>query len=117
VWVAEKVQCPLDPTKPWEFSDEQPHLHQVGGEVSEPKAIFNPKPNLTETEGFDPRTIPVVEAVINKDGAVERIGALRGSGPPLDAAVDAIKKWRFEPATLNGEPVCVVYIMTVFIHY
>ncbi len=29
------------------------------------------------------------------------------------AAVDAIKKWRFEPATLHGKPVAVYYNLTV----
>ncbi len=29
------------------------------------------------------------------------------------AAVDAVKKWRFKPATLNGRPVNVYYVLTV----
>jgi protein TonB len=30
-----------------------------------------------------------------------------------EAAVDAIKQWRFKPATLNGRPVTVYYNLTV----
>ena len=34
--------------------------------------------------------------------------------PPLDqAAVDAVKRWKFKPATLNGKPVDVYYNLTV----
>ena len=30
-----------------------------------------------------------------------------------ESAVDAIKTWRFKPATLNGKPVMVYYNLTV----
>jgi TonB family protein len=29
------------------------------------------------------------------------------------AAADAVKKWKFKPATLNGKPVAVIYNLTV----
>jgi outer membrane biosynthesis protein TonB len=30
-----------------------------------------------------------------------------------EKAVEAVRKWRFEPATLNGEPVAVYYNFTL----
>ncbi len=30
-----------------------------------------------------------------------------------EAAVEAVPKWRFEPATLEGNPVAVYYLVTV----
>jgi outer membrane biosynthesis protein TonB len=29
------------------------------------------------------------------------------------AAADAVRNWRFKPATLNGRPVTVYYVLTV----
>lgn len=35
-------------------------------------------------------------------------------GPEFDkAAIDAIKKWTFEPAKLNGQPVAVLINVTI----
>ncbi|MCP4656686.1 MAG: hypothetical protein GY856_14835 [bacterium] len=33
-----------------------------------------------------------------------------------EAAVEAVTRWRFEPATVGGEPVEVLYILTVTFH-
>lgn len=45
-----------------------------------------------------------VEAVIGPDGKVKSARALQG--PPLlrQAAADAVKKWMYQPAMLNGQP-------------
>ena len=49
----------------------------------------------------------VLQAVISKDGTVESLQVLEG--PPLlqQAAVDAVKTWKYRPYLLNGEPVAV----------
>jgi TonB family protein len=46
-----------------------------------------------------------LSAVIGKDGRIEKVEVL--SGPPLlrQAAIDAVKQWRYSPNLLNGEPV------------
>jgi protein TonB len=47
----------------------------------------------------------VLQATISKTGAIENLRVI--SGPPLlqDAAMDAVKTWRYRPYLLNGEPV------------
>jgi periplasmic protein TonB len=56
----------------------------------------------------------IVEAIIDKDGKVTNVRVLKGLPMGLDqAAVDAVKNWRFRPATLNGRPVSVYYSLTV----
>jgi TonB family protein len=49
--------------------------------------------------------IVVVEAVVNKQGAVDSLRIV--SGPPMlqSAALDAMKSWRYRPYLLNGAPV------------
>jgi protein TonB len=55
----------------------------------------------------------IVEAVIGENGAVRDVRVLR-SIPLLDqAAVDAVRQWRFTPTLLNGEPVPIVMNVTV----
>ena len=52
----------------------------------------------------------VAEAVIDPAGAVSETRVLRGIAPELDqAALDALGRWRFEPATRHGEPVADTY--------
>ena len=59
--------------------------------------------------------VVILEAVIDAQGRVASATVLR-SIPLLDqAAVDAVRQWRFTPARLNGEAVPVV--MTVTVHF
>jgi TonB family protein len=49
---------------------------------------------------------------VNADGSVGVVEVMESSNPRLgfeDAAMEAIKQWRFEPARENGEPVDSVY--------
>lgn len=59
--------------------------------------------------------IVIVEAVIGVDGRVESAKVLR-SVPLLDqAALDAVREWRYTPGMLNG--VAVPIIMTVTVNF
>jgi periplasmic protein TonB len=54
-----------------------------------------------------------LHAIIARDGSIESLTVI--SGPPLlaGAAVDAVKRWRYRPYYLNGEPVEVETFITV----
>jgi protein TonB len=57
----------------------------------------------------------ILEAIIDDDGAVQRLKVLR-SIPLLDkAAMDAVDQWRYSPVILNGRPVPV--ILTVVLSF
>jgi protein TonB len=88
---------------------------QVGGDVLAPTKLNAPDPQYTEiARKARVQGVVIVQAIISKDGRVENVKVLKGLGMGLDqAAVDAIKKWTFEPATLNGKPVAVYYNLTV----
>jgi periplasmic protein TonB len=51
--------------------------------------------------------IVVLQATISKGGLIENIRVI--SGPPMlqQAALDAVRSWRYKPYLLNGEPVDV----------
>jgi len=58
--------------------------------------------------------VVILEAVITKEGNVAKVRVLRGVYPVLDqSAVNAVQKWRYKPATLNGKPVKVYSTITV----
>jgi TonB family protein len=78
---------------------------RVGGEIREPRKIFDVKPvypadaNAAGLEGDI-----YIEAVVTRDGSVA--GARVVQGVPLlnTAALEAVRQWRFTPTTLNGVP-------------
>ena len=47
----------------------------------------------------------VLRAVISRDGAIENLQVLSGHPMLVQAAVDAVRQWRYRPYVLNGEPV------------
>ena len=87
----------------------------VGGDVSPPEKISAPQPQYTEiARKARIQGVVIVQAIIDKDGNVTNVKLLKGLPMGLgEAALDAIKKWRFRPATLNGKPVAVYYNLTV----
>lgn len=88
---------------------------RVGGKIKEPKKLFEVKPVYPEIarkariEG-----VVILECTIDKGGNVKNIKVLRGLPMGLtEAAVNAVKQWRYEPSTLNGKPVEVLMTVTV----
>jgi TonB family protein len=47
----------------------------------------------------------VVSAKVNKNGTVSDVRVLSGNPVLGDAAVDAVKRWRYKPATSDGVPI------------
>jgi protein TonB len=47
----------------------------------------------------------VLQATISKTGSIENLRVV--SGPPMlqQAAMDAVRQWRYRPYLLNGDPV------------
>jgi len=94
---------------------EGPIRFVVGGNITEPKKISGPNPVYPEAaRRARIQGVVVLECTIGKDGRVQSVKDLRGLPLGLtETAVDAVNKWRFEPSTLNGKPVEVLYILTV----
>jgi protein TonB len=58
----------------------------------------------------------VLQATISRDGTIQNLRVV--SGPPLlqQAALDAVRSWRYKPYSLNGEPVAVETTVNVVFH-
>ena len=57
--------------------------------------------------------VVILEAVIAEDGSVQDVRVLRSKALLDDAAVEAVRQWRFTPTLLGGQPVPVVMTVTV----
>jgi protein TonB len=87
----------------------------VGGDVKPPEKISAPQPQYTEiARKARIQGVVIVQAIIDKQGVVTNVKVLKPLPMGLDqAAAEAIKSWKFKPATLNGKPVAVYYNLTV----
>jgi protein TonB len=88
---------------------------RVGGDVLAPKKISGTDPVYTEpARKARVQGIVILEAIIDANGNVTDLRVLKGLPLGLeDAAVNAVKRWKFQPGTLNGRPVPVYYNLTV----
>jgi TonB family protein len=89
--------------------------YRVGGAVTRPELISKTTPVYTElARKARVMGVVILEAVIDEAGDVADLRVLKGLPMGLDqAAVEAVKNWKFEPATLEGRPVKVYYSLVV----
>lgn len=87
---------------------------RVGGEVKPPRKTKHVNPVYPpEAREAGIQGVVILEAVIGRDGKVERAAVIR-SIPELDqAALDAVLQWEFEPTTVNGKAVRVQMTVTI----
>jgi TonB family protein len=88
---------------------------RVGGAVSRPQIIRTVKPQMPlGARSLGLNATVIVEAIIDAQGNVRFVKVLKPQPHGLtEAAVDSVKAWTFHPATLNGKPVAVWYVLTV----
>lgn len=82
--------------------------------IRAPRKIVDVAPVYTElARQIRQEGIVILEATIDVRGVVQSATVLR-SLPFLDqAAIDAVRQWRFEPALLNDQPIPVIMTVTV----
>ena len=57
-----------------------------------------------------------LQAVIQKDGNVSRVKVLKCNRPGIgfeEAAIKAVSKWKYKPATEHGKPVAIYFTIKV----
>jgi periplasmic protein TonB len=103
--IVEVPPAPPEPTGP---------IH-VTGDVRAPVKVRGPEPVYSDqarrarVEG-----VVVIQAIIDRQGNVTQVEVLRDLPMGLGrAAEQAVKQWKFEPATLDGRPVEVYFNLTV----
>jgi protein TonB len=102
--IAPPPPAPLPPTRPV-------RLHAG---MTAPRKIVDVPPNYPEIALRTRKDgIVIIEATIDERGNVISAHVLRSATLLDDAALVAVRQWKFTPAVLNGEPVPVVMTVTV----
>lgn len=58
--------------------------------------------------------VVILQAIITRQGEVRNVKIVKPLGLGLDeAAAETVRGWRFQPARLDGEPIDVIYSLTV----
>jgi protein TonB len=82
---------------------------RVGGNVQRAMQLSAPPPIYPQlAKAQRVQGVVKLQAVISKDGTIEQLSVLSGHPLLIGAAMDAVKKWRYKPTLLNGEPVEII---------
>ena len=106
----------------WEgnhFGSGPPGIYPAGRQgVTVPQVIYNPEPGFSdEARKSKTQGTVVLLVVVGKDGRTYNIHVGQSLGMGLDEkAIEAVSRWRFKPATLNGQPVATQIAVEVDFH-
>ena len=104
--------APVAPPPPPKVEAPKPAAPQrirVGGNVQKALQLFTPSP-VYPPLAKQARIQGVVKlnAIISKEGTIEQLTVVSGHPLLIPSALEAVKKWRYKPTLLNGEPVEVI---------
>ena len=91
----------------------------VGGKVQKPIVVYTAEAEFSQ-QAREAKYSGIVSVYlwVDKDGKPSHIRVVRGAGMGLDEkAVEAVRQYRFKPATLDGQPVTVDMYVDVSFHY
>jgi protein TonB len=71
-----------------------------GNLISQVKPPYPPMAKMARVQGA-----VVLQALISKQGTIQNLRVISGHPMLVQAALDAVKQWRYRPYLLNGEPV------------
>jgi protein TonB len=110
--VVEGLGVPMAPPPPIQPRSQEPQ--PIGGSIRPPAKIADVAPQYPAlARASRVQGMVILQATIDSRGNVESATVLR-SIPLLDqAALDAVRQWKFTPTLLNGVPVPVIMTVTV----
>ena len=90
---------------------------RVGGDVKPPRMISSAMPvypSLARQAGVEGNVL--IDTVVDKTGNVTSMKVISGPLMLRQAALDALRQWKYQPGTLNGEPVAVEIAVSIQFH-
>ena len=87
---------------------------RLGGDVAQANLLTTVNPVYpADARAARVQGVVMLQATIDREGKVTDLRVIRGHPLLNDAAVDAVKQWRYKPQTLNGQPIEVITTITV----
>jgi TonB family protein len=85
------------------------HVYHIAGNVQKPVIVSTVKPQFTEQARRNQFSGDVmVYLIVEKDGTPSHIRVVKSLGMGLDEkTIEAVKQYRFKPATFMGQPIRV----------
>jgi len=117
--------CPCDPERgnvnlqivlrtgnlpqPTNAAPPPPGVYRIGAGVNVPVIVSRVEPEYTEqARNANWQGTVLLQVTVDENGVPQDIQIVRALGLGLDQkAIEAVQKWRFKPALLNGKPVPV----------
>jgi TonB family protein len=87
---------------------------KVGGNVKEPRLVTRVMPDyplVAKQAGIQGDV--VVKTTIDEKGNVVNMQIVSGPALLRGAALAALRRWRYEPSTLNGQPISIQMLVTI----
>jgi protein TonB len=87
---------------------------RIGGDVAQANLISAPKPQYPQlARSARVQGVVLLQATISKEGTIQDLRVI--SGHPLlnEAALEAVRQWRYKPQMLNNQPIEVITTITV----
>ena len=87
---------------------------KIGGNVKEPRLISSVLPvyPIGAIQAGVQGDV-VIQTTIDKDGKVVEMHVVSGPTMLRQAALDALRRWKYEPSMLDGQPVAVQMQVTI----
>jgi TonB family protein len=105
------VHIPAAPAPP---PAPRPEAVRPGGVIKYPAKVHHVPPVYPRiAQEAKVSGMVILEAIIGTDGRVQDVRIVRSKALLDQAAIDAVKQWRFTPTLLNGGPVPVILTVTV----
>lgn len=87
---------------------------RVGGELQAPALVHRVEPDYPGVAvAAKVSGMVILEATVNEVGAVTDVKVLRSIILLDEAAIKAVKQWRYEPLMLNGRPTPFILVVTL----
>lgn len=99
---------------PAEAPPVEPTYVRIGGNIKAPKLVHRVPPEYPMlAQQARVKGIVILEARVDAKGLVTSVDVLQGNPLLDDAAVAAVRQWRYQPLLLNGEPRPFVLSVTI----
>jgi len=87
---------------------------RIGGDMRPPTKVHHVSPDYPgDARAAGISGVVILEATIDAEGAVIAVQMVRSVPGLDDAAIAAVRQWRYMPTWLNGQPVAVIMTVTV----